>query len=407
MRDRPLEILHLITSLDVGGTETMLHRLISFMDPRRFRNRVICLTGIGLVGEEMRRDGVPVHALDMPKGRVTRKALAELWRLLRDHRPDVLQTWLYHSDLLGLLLGKAAGIPHVCWNIRCSYMDLARYNATTKWTLRLCSLLSRLPTRILTNSVEAKSFHIGLGYRRTGWEVIPNGFDLDTFRPDPGAKGFLLAETGVEAHPVGGRSGGPFLIGFMARYDPMKDHHTFFDAAVRLLEEGRDVRFVLAGKGVEPRNAPLNRLIPERWRDRFHLCGRRNDIERITAGLDAATLASHGEGFPNVVCEAMACGVPCVVMDVGDSASIVGEPRLVVRPGDPEALAEAWRSLMDMPPEALTRLGETSRLRVAARFDIRRVVDAYERLYEGLGRGPDPPRRGRVVRPAGRSGSAS
>lgn len=373
-----MEILHLTTSLDVGGTETMLYRLLSFMDPRRFRNRVVCLTDIGLVGREMQRSGIPVYALNLPTGRLRPGALATLWNLLRRHRPDILQTWLYHSDLLGLIFGKAAGVRRICWNIRCSYMDLDQYHATTRWTLRLCSLLSAFPTRILTNSVAAKSFHIKLGYRRSGWNVIPNGFDLEKFRPDPEARAFLLGELGLE------RESDSFLIGFMARYDPMKDHATFLEAASQLLNRGRNVHFVLAGTGVEPRNEALVRRIPMRWERRFHLFGRRDDIERVTAGLDVASLASHGEGFPNVVCEAMACGVPCVVMDVGDSARIVEDPRLIVPPGHAQALARAWESVMDMPRAERALLGRDARRRIQTRFDIRRVVEAYETLYAGM-----------------------
>lgn len=374
----PIEILHLITSLDVGGTETMLHRLLSFMDEQRFRNRVVCLTDMGWVGREMQRSGIPVDALNMPTGRLVPGALATLWRLLRRQRPDIVQTWLYHSDLLGLVLGKAAGVKHLCWNIRCSYMDLDQYHATTRWTLRLCSLLSRFPTRILTNSVAAKAFHIQLGYRRSGWSVIPNGFDLERFRPDPGAKASLLGELGLEGEAE------PFLIGFMARYDPMKDHATFLEAAEQLLERGRNAHFVMAGAGVEPSNQALARRIPARWKKRFHLCGRRDDVERLTAGLDIATLASHGEGFPNVVCEAMACGVPCVVVDVGDSARIVEDPRLVVPPRRPDALARAWESVMDLPEEDRAQLGKDARRRIQTRFDIRQVARAYETLYADI-----------------------
>lgn len=376
--DGPIEILHLITSLDVGGTETMLYRLLSSMDDRRFRNRVVCLTDMGLVGRDMQRSGIPVVALNIPPGHVRLRALATLWNLLRRHRPDILQTWLYHSDLLGLVFWKATGVKHMCWNIRCSYMDLDQYHATTRWTLRFCSLLSPFPTRILTNSVAAKAFHIQIGYRRSGWNVIPNGFDLERFRPDPAAKDSLIGELGLEKEPD------LFLIGFMARFDPMKDHATFLEAASRLLERGRNAHFVMAGAGVEPSNQALVRRIPVRWKKRFHLCGRREDVERITAGLDIATLASHGEGFPNVVCEAMACGVPCVVVDVGDSARIVEDPRLVVPPRRPDALARAWESVMDMPKEDRVQLGKNARRRIQTRFDIRRVARAYETLYTDI-----------------------
>lgn len=376
--DSSIKVAHLITTLDAGGTEKMLSRLLAFMDGRRFSSHVICLTRMGDLGEMIRGKGIPVHTLDMPRGKVSVAGLLKLHRVLRGIKPDILQTWLYHGDLLGLLLGRLSGVRNICWNVRCSYMSLREYHASTRWTLRSCAMLSRSPTLILTNSHEARRFHIGIGYRREGWEVIPNGFDLDEFRPDPMARPLLLDELGIEYRP------GRHLIGFIARFDPMKDHTSFIRAGCRLLEQGRDAHFVMAGRGVSRENEALSRLVPEQWAGRFHFLGGRSDINRITAGLDIASLASRGEGFPNVVCEAMACGVPCVVMDVGDSRAIVGETGLVTPPGDPAAMAGAWSSMMDMGRDDLDRLGRAARERVVELYDIRQVVRRYESLYNSL-----------------------
>jgi glycosyltransferase involved in cell wall biosynthesis len=239
-------------------------------------------------------------------------------------------------------------------------------------------MLSGIPSVILTNSSEARRFHVGLGYRASGWEVIPNGLDPEQFRPDPAARHRLLGELGLHE--------APFLIGLIARFDPMKDHSTFVRAACRMLERGRDVHFVLAGRGVCRENPGMSAMIPEKWAERFHLLGERRDIERVTAGLSVASLASLGEGFPNVVCEAMSCGVPCVVMDVGDAASLVGETGAVVPPGDPSALADAWDRLMAMPEEARAGLGEAARKRVRDLYDIRVISKRYESLYLGMAR---------------------
>ncbi len=374
----PIKVAHLITTLDTGGTETMLSRLLAFMDGQRFSNHVICLTRMGELGEKIRSWGIPVYTMDMPRGKVSLTGLLNLFRTLGRIRPHILQTWLYHGDLLGLILGRLSGIRNICWNVRCSYMNLNEYHASTRWTLRSCAMLSRSPTLILTNSCEAKKFHIGLGYRSGGWEVIPNGFDLQEFKPDSQARPWLIGELGIDD------LSDPFLIGFIARFDPMKDHSSFIRAACRVLDEGRNSHFVLAGRGVSRENRALSGLVPDQWADRFHFLGSRNDINRITAGLTIATLASRGEGFPNVVCEAMACGVPCAVMDVGDSASIVADTGLVVPPGNPDAMAEAWSSMMDMGKEALSRSGQAARKRVAELYDIRRIARRYESLYISL-----------------------
>ena len=174
--NRPISIFHLIATLDAGGTETMLLRLLSSMDKNRFSNQVISLTDIGPVGKKLVAQGIPVHTLKMPRGAVTIRGLARLWKMLVMQRPMILQTWLYHGDLLGFIFGKLAGIRFILWNIRCSYMNLKEYHPTTGLTIRLCSILSSFPELIVTNSLRARIYHIGLGYNARRWKIIPNGF---------------------------------------------------------------------------------------------------------------------------------------------------------------------------------------------------------------------------------------
>ncbi len=368
----------------------MLLRLLRAMDRYRFSNHVVCLSKPSDVGKKIRALGIPLYCLNMRGGKISGAGLFLLLKIILFVRPVILQTWMYHSDLLGLLAGRLAMIRNILWNVRCSFIDLAGYRASTKWVLRACKVLSVLPGLIITNSNEAKRYHIRLGYRRGGWEVIPNGVDLEEFKPQPWARSWLVKELGLNPHWTGqglDDRRGPFFIGFVARFDPMKDHPSFVRAACRVLEEGRDAHFVLAGRAVSLENAALSRLIPDKWESRFHLLGIRYDIEKIAAGLDIASLVSHGESFPNVVCEAMACGVPCVVTDVGDAAAIVGATGMVVPPGDPVALARAWSQVMDMPENALRLMGERARKRVEEHYDIRLIAGRYESLYEGLAKG--------------------
>jgi len=395
-----ISVLHLITTLDVGGAEIMLFKLLSGMDDKRFSNTVVSLTDSGPIGRRLSALGVPVYTLNMPRGRVNAAGLVRLcrlivrlcWLIVRI-RPKILQTWLYHADLLGLIFGKLAKIPNICWNIRCSYMDLDKYRSSTRWAVRLSSRFSPFPQAIITNSLEARRFHVGLGYKTKRWEVIPNGFDLEEFKPDPHAKQRLLHELGLcnNQKPQDGRKQGSdrekgkrFLVGFIARCDPMKDHRTFFEAAALLLEQGRNGHFVLAGKGVTRENKDLAPLIPQGWSDHFHLLGEREDIPGITAALDIASSVSLGEGFPNVICEAMACGVPCVVTDVGDAAFIVNNTGYVVPPRDSLALTGAWKALVDLGEERRRELGLLARKRVMDHFELSKVVKEYEDFYISL-----------------------
>jgi glycosyltransferase involved in cell wall biosynthesis len=392
---RPIPVVHLITTLDTGGTEATLLKLLSFMDRRRFSNQVVSLTELGTVGRKIVEQGIPVRSLKMTRGNVSISGLVELWKALRIMRPAILQTWLYHSDLLGLIVGTSAGIRNICWNVRCSYVDLDIHPPLTKWTIRMCSLLSRFPKVVVTNSLEAKRSHAQAGYNVRRWEIISNGFDLRRFKADEGAKPRLLAELGLSDGPkenpnrqmskqIGDKKEGLILVGFVARYDPMKDHKTFIAAACLVLQKSQNVHFIMVGRKVDSTNKKLIAEIPSKWRKHFHLLGERDDVETLTASFDIASLASHGEGFPNVVCEAMASEVPCVVMDVGDSARIIGDTGLIVPPRDHHALARALNELIEIGAAGRHALGKAARGRVREYFELSGIVRRYESLYQGL-----------------------
>lgn len=390
---KPISILHLITTLDVGGAEMMLLKLLTLMDTGAFSNQVVCLTAMGQVGKSISRRGFPVYALNMPNGCITMSGLIRLWRILRFSRPTILQTWLYHADILGLIFGKCAGVRNICWNIRCSYRDLGEHGMSTRLALRLSTLLSFLPNTVIVNSREGLKYHSKLGYRPKRWKMIPNGFDLNKFRPDKRARKKILSELGLgkqeklwrgEKINPGLAPSDTVLIGLIARYAPIKDHPLFIDAGLLLLKSRKNVHFVLAGRDVTWENRSLADRIRNRWKGHFHLLGERGDVEEITAALDIASLVSYGEGFPNIVCEAMACGVPCVVTNVGDSASIVGNAGRILPSRDPAALASAWNELIDIGEDGRRRLGLAARQRVKERFNLSGIVRDYENLYSSI-----------------------
>jgi glycosyltransferase involved in cell wall biosynthesis len=373
-----VSVLHLITTLDVGGAEMMLLKLLSRMNADTFENHVISLAEEGRVGQRISSYGIPVHFLNMPRGRVTIKGLMKLYKLMRKIRPQILQTWMYHADLIGLLVGKWLRVTRICWNIRCSNIDYARYRPATLMTFKLCAKLASFPDVIIANSKAGEGYHKRMGYRGKRWELIPSGFDLAVFKPDGQAKENLAQELGLHQKEA------LTFIGHIARFDPMKDHPTFLTAASQLLRERRDVYFVLAGRNVDRNNREILENIPEELKGHFHLLGERDDAEKITAALDIACSVSYGEGFSNVIGEAMACGVPCVVTDVGDSAFIVGDTGLVVRPRDSGALLDAWKTLLDLGSARRAELGRAARKRIEDCFDIEKIVERYEALYTSL-----------------------
>ena len=372
-----IKVLHLVTGLRIGGAETMLLKLLSQTDRNVFEPEVLSLTDIGATGSKIQALDIPVGALGMRLGVPNPLGLIRLTQRLRRKPPDVLQTWMYHADLIGALgANLAGGIPTV-WNIRHTNLDPEVTKRAHIWTAKACALLSHsLPRRIICNSETSRQTHVKLGYAAGKMEVIPNGFDLAAFTPDAAARRSMRQELGVPEQSL--------LIGLVARFDPQKDHHTFVQAAARL-NSAPDVQFVLCGEGVTSQNRKLVDWINAAGIERrCHLLGRRDDIPRLTAALDIATSSSVGEAFSNAIGEAMACAVPCVVTNVGDSAWIVGETGRVIQPGDPEALANSWLELIKVGEECRRQLGLAARRRIEENFNLPGVVKRYEKLYEGI-----------------------
>jgi glycosyltransferase involved in cell wall biosynthesis len=371
-----MKILHVINDLHTGGAEMMLLKLLSVLDREAYEPAVMSLISIGPIGERIRSLGIPVRSLGMRNGVPDLRAVLWLARLIRQERHKLVQTWLYHSDLIGGLAAKLAGGPPVVWNIRNS--DLC-YKRMTFLTVRACARLSRwLPARILCCSESAGAFHAAMGYVADKIVHVPNGFDLEAFRPDPAARDAVRRELGIpEAAP---------LIGLVGRFDPQKDHATFIQAAARLGGLRPDVHFLLCGNRVDWENSELAAEIARAGiRDRCRLLGSRSDMPRIQASLDIATSSSAcGEAFSNAIGEAMAAGVPCVVTDVGDSAAIVGPTGRVVPTRDPEALVRAWQSLLELAPERRGALGAAARDRIGRHFSLAAIAARYAALYDEI-----------------------
>lgn len=371
-------ILHVITGLNTGGAEAMLAKLVGGMDRKRFASQVLCLLAPGPMAEAVLAAGVRVESLGLSRGLPTPGALWRAVGAVRRFKPDLVQTWLYHADLLGLAAAKLGGVPRVAWNIRCSDMELDKYRRLTRWTLRLNARLSGVPDVVLANSEVAVRVHQGLGFHPRRWEVVPNGFDTDLYRPDPAARAALRAEWGIPADAP--------VAGMVARFDPMKGHETFFAAAAEAARAVPGLHFVLCGDGVEEGEPALARLVESAGlAGAVRLLGRRSDVPRVMAALDVHVLSSSfGEGFPNVVGEAMSCGVPCVVTEVGDAAGVVGDAGVAVAPRNPRALAMALRSILSMRPGERAELSRKARQRVLDRFSLAAVVRRYEDIYLGL-----------------------
>ena len=377
----PIAAMHVITSLDVGGAETVLARLVAGDTAGSVSHSVVSLKPGGVLRASMEADGTPVRDLAVGNNLGALGGLVRLAGIIGTTQPAVVHSWLYHADLLATLALALSGrrrATRLIWGIRCSDMDMRRYARSTRYVLKLLPLLSSRTDLVLCNSDAGRAAHERLGYRPPRWQVVPNGLDLDRFRPRRDERGAVRAELGL--------SEDDFVVGMCARVDPMKDHATFVEAATVLTSTVPEARFILIGAGTDEPGSALDRAIAASGiGGRFVRLGRHRDVGRLHAALDIATLSSaFGEGFPNVLAEAMACAVPCVATDVGDSASIVGDTGIIVPSGEAQALAAAWDALRREGRDTRTVRGAAARRRVADRYALAAMIEAYGALYREL-----------------------
>lgn len=373
-----ITVCHVITGLGLGGAERTLERLVRAGDSGRFRGSIVSLLPRGPYAAAIESHGWKVQCLDMGPGLSASTGTRRLYLWLRQERPDVVQTWMYHADLLGGLAARWAGCHRVVWNVRRSAFPVCsnESNRTTRVVARASVPLSQIvPRLIVCGSHAARVSHRNAGYPVEKLRVIPNGIEVPP--PLPHARRNMRRQLGLSDDTV--------LIGRVARYDPIKDYPTFLQAAAILVQRGFAGQFLLCGENVCESNTELVEQIRSlRLVGRCHLLGPRQDVALVHGSLDLACSSSSGEGFPNVVAEAMAAGVPCVVTDVGDSAKIVGKTGQIVPPRSPASLASALWLLAEAGPDTRRRLGQAARRRITARFTLERMVRAYEAMYSDL-----------------------
>jgi glycosyltransferase involved in cell wall biosynthesis len=374
-----IRVTHLVTDLARGGAETFLQRLVT-APQADVNHRVLSLTSEGELGPEIRAAGVDVGALSLASTAGAPFALKRLLRTLREDRPDVLMTWLYHADFFGTIAAALGPHPKLVWNIRCADMDLSKYGYVSRALPHMLARMSRRPAAVVANSEAGRQIHEGYGYEPRRWEILPNGFDMQAFRPDLKRRAKVRAALGIDhAAPV---------IGLFARFDPMKDHATFLAAAAAVAKARPDVLFLLAGRGTD--GAPFNHLIGNRdeLRGRLILLGERRDVPELMAATDIVVCSSLTEGFPNTIGEAMASGIPCVSTDVGDAALLIADTGGLVPKADPHALTQRLEEFIDIAPEARTVLGAAARRRIEERFSLAAIVERYTELFRSLAHRP-------------------
>lgn len=369
----------MITGLDLGGAEKSLLKILSGLSRDKYTQHVISLTGRGVYGGLVEDLGITLTCLDLRGYKSIFPCFFRLLRIIRAERPDIIHTWLYHADFLGLLASKLCGNIPIIWNIRCGKLEDSVSTVSTQILGVVLKLLSSIPRLILFNSYSGMESHIQSGYKSYRMMVIPNGFDLNEWKPQPLARATFCERYQLDESEI--------LIGIVARYHKIKDHVTFLKAAQKLVSKKKlKIKFVMVGKNIDWGNQDLVSVIDSLGiREHILLLGPLTQLNKFMPSLDCLVLTSKSEGFPSVLAEALASGVPCVSTDVGDARIICGKVGYVVPVGEYKVLAQKIEETLSKTNDIGKDVISTEcRAQIANNFRIEDTLISHDNLYKQI-----------------------
>ena len=365
-------ILHCITGLNTGGAETALLQLLRQSSLENgARHLVVSLISGGSLEDEYKKLGIEVISLGMSKTFSDIFCLMKFLKIIKERNPKIIQTWMYHANLLGALVHPFTLSIPLFWGIRHSELTVKDNGMGTYLVAKTCALFSRFsPREIFCNSHRSLESHTRMGYRAHKMTVIPNGFNPEFFHFDPSQRKSWRLKLGI--------SDAESVVGFAGRYCPEKDFRTFFHAASLLKQKLPAAKFVLCGQGVSRSNPEINRLcIHFGLGDEVFFLGHQDNMAAIYPAFDVFWLTSKSESFPNVLAEAMLSGVPCISTDVGDAAGIMNAPDRVTGIGDAAGIAEMALALLTLDPVEYQRQRELVRAQIETNFSIQNILKQY------------------------------
>jgi len=373
-----ISVAHIITGLATGGAQRALCNLLHGGLATRFNSLVVSLSGEDELTQPIRESGAAVHSLGIGTEQNTITGAHKLTKIIANFRPDIIQGWMYHGNLAAYVARLlSARKAKLAWNIRHSLQDIKLERPATQRIIKANRLLSRIPRLILYNSDVARKQHERFGFSPKFGHVAPNGIDMQKLTPSHEKRTTARTALGIPLNTL--------VVGHVARFHPMKNHSGFIQAAIAIANRLADVHFVLIGRGVTLQEQGLRQQIPDHLRARFHLLGERKDIVDLMSSMDVFCLSSSwGEGFPNVIGEAMACRLPCVVTNVGDSAFVVGSTGIVVEPDEKDSLIGGILQLLTMEEDARHSLGIEAQARIKDNFQLGAAVDQYTSIYASI-----------------------
>jgi glycosyltransferase involved in cell wall biosynthesis len=370
-----MRVLHIITDLDSGGAEMQLCGLCALLKSAGYDQKVVVLKAEGLLSPRIRALGIDCIHLNLRAGRFDLGGVRALRPIMQEYRPAVIHAWMYHACVYAALAG-ASGRP-LLLSVHHSSLSFANDSVSTLMAAFACGVLSyRRNVHLAYCAESARRSHEGRGYCRERGVFIPNGYASSHFQRNGQSGEAMRARLGIPA--------GAFVLGLVARFNPIKDHTVFLKAFSLVRERHPEAVAILAGNDIDSSNVGLLRLI-SRWcpdHSAVVLAGRCSDMVAAYSAMDVLILSSRSEAFPNVLCEGMLCELPCVTTDVGDCRSIVGDCGTVVAPRSADLLGAAMLRMLELPYADRVAMGLSGRRRIAARYPEDEVLRSYAACYE-------------------------
>ncbi len=371
-----MKIVHIITSLGDGGAEHTLFKICKY--DKLNVHIIISLTNSGKYFKLLKRLGVEVYCLKANFFSINK--FFYLLKLLRSLKPNVVQTWLIHADFIGGIAARLVGIKNIFWNIRYSNFKIGKTKLTTILIVKILAKLSFvIPKLIIIVSKKAKKIYEMKGFDKKKLKVISNGYDLSILKPNKFSKINFKKKNKIKKNAP--------LLGNIARYDPKKDHLNLLNALSLIRLKNLDFFCVLVGSNIDKNNFILNSEIKKLNLSNYvKLLGQKDNILQVINGLDVyVQSSSYGEGFPNVVAESMACGVPCIATDVGDSSFIIGKTGWLVSPNNSAKLAEAIeKSLAELNTKNWNKRCGKARARIKKNFNVIKMLRLYSEVWNKI-----------------------
>tara|TARA_Y100000996_G_scaffold404443_1_gene378539 strand:+ start:1808 stop:2935 length:1128 start_codon:yes stop_codon:yes gene_type:complete len=371
-----MEVLHIITGLKKGGAETLLFNLCKF--DKQHKHTIISLSNIEDSELPFYYPNVSVHSLNFPNGRVKILGLYKLYKLIKKIKPNVVQTWMIHADLIGGIVARFAGIKNIIWGVHHTVLLRGKVKFSTTLILKFNAFLSRLiPKKIIYCAEKSRSIQESIGFKKSKGIVIHNGYDLENYLQNDVLRREFRNELNVSENT--------FVIGHVGSYDPLKDQNSLIEALTVLNQKHFNFTAVLVGRNLDNNNNELvSKITDNGLINRVHLLGIRNDIPSVMNGIDVFMLSSLSEAFPNVLNEAMACGAPCITTNVGDASLIVAKTGWIANPKDSRSLADAVIKAADekkLNNDKWLQRQKDCRQRIAKNFTLEKMVTRYEEVW--------------------------